>query len=441
MAEVSAPELLGVIDVMQNILQRGREMQKRPAQGQLAASSDDPAKALEAVHGASILAVTPCRTFSIRTVDLLRHAGTKCLGDLASASHDRSIIRSSLRAELLRQVQRKHLEAQMAHRAALNMAIAEGTSSLHSIGDGGVSPTSVTASDHGLNSKTSKGQGGGGGARKVGKIRRGSTASQLAASGDGMGAGSLPGGPGAVDGSSSAKPRLPQLPSLAQPAPRPPPRVNPSASAPVLRHTTGAPRPRTPSVPLTSGGLGGDMRASSTSLLPPTTRTPGQLALARTLARAHNLDATLKRIDTAPTPAMLRSLSETFCAHEADSGASSDPSAGSQESRYLALSGSGSGVSNGATSSVEGARRLPHRPGQGAYDTMWTPSRVDLGGDREAGSSSGVKSSGRRPSGPSAAVLEMTDGDPSAFAQLEATLEDLMRQEPKTAKMTRFDST
>ena len=124
LAEVKAPELLCLIDVMQALLQRGREAQdSKGHQGggvrrahipgvTTLASPLQPGSGLGAKHGASVITTTPCRALRLRTEQLLRHAGPEALLELASNAHDRSIIRSSLRTELLRQTQRKRLKAQ-----------------------------------------------------------------------------------------------------------------------------------------------------------------------------------------------------------------------------------------------------------------------------------------------------------------------------------------
>ena len=109
---------------MQALLQRGREAQdSKGHQGggvrrahipgvTTLASPLQPGSGLGAKHGASVITTTPCRALRLRTEQLLRHAGPEALLELASNAHDRSIIRSSLRTELLRQTQRKRLNAQ-----------------------------------------------------------------------------------------------------------------------------------------------------------------------------------------------------------------------------------------------------------------------------------------------------------------------------------------
>ena len=128
LAEVGAPELLGVIDVLQALLDRGRKLAaathraaaaaaapgsaplccaKAGSAAITAAASALAAEPLGGVHRASVTAHGKCRTLLLPTAELIRHLGTEALAELAAVAHDRSIIRSSLRTEAMRQRQRE----------------------------------------------------------------------------------------------------------------------------------------------------------------------------------------------------------------------------------------------------------------------------------------------------------------------------------------------
>ena len=497
MAEIQAPELCGIIDVMLSVLQRGREVQslapppRRAAAVGLAADTPFERDSFAARHGASVLAVTGCRTLKLRTVDVLRHAGPSALVDLAGAAHDRSIIRSSLRAELLRQAQRKHASQMGA--SYRNLASDGGSGSSSSSSSGALSPTSVTASQPDMR-RNGRGEGERKNSRKS-STRRPSTSSSMSSSVSSMPSVQSWDAAGAAAGGGN-KPRRPQLPSLPQPAPPPPPRfpevaiarvstadastgdrkslhsssLHSSATAPLLRTETALPRTPSLLLPLGAGGSTGSRVMASSSLLPPAMGTPSQVANVRNQARAHNLSSTLRRIDKQPTPTLLQSLSETYSAyggscdgaHPADAYPSSHPAAyqydgeaggggahgcGNRETgspacsltRSFSHDPSGGGRDSGAAPDGrmgDDARR--QQPGEKAlYASIWSQPHPSAGISGRGFGGAGARSVAQ----PSGAAVSLADGEGPRedLAALSSTLDGLLRTAP-AIKMARFDS-
>ena len=391
MAEVSAPELLGIIDVMTSLLQRGREVQQRTAATAATTTSSSAADAADAatatvaaaaaaagpsfgaVHGASVIATAPCRVMRLRTSDVLRHAGPLCLGELSRAAYDRSIVRSSLRVELLRQAQRQRMLSMGAQYRTVTAAATTGAMGPRAggLGGGGLSTSdaSAAAAQPGGKKQRRQPRRQGGGA--------GTTPSRPPTSGGGGGPASNP-----------AAPPRPQLPVLPQPAPPAPPRPGALSAGPVPLSDGGgggggAAMPQSSSAatgralglgsrPSTSSLLGGSFSSSfsspallahtsrslpallpppslpgtpggrlstpfrimaNPSLLPPTVGTPAQLAHAKTAVRAHNLTTARRLLE--------RSGREAGGSHGGSRGGSRG--GGRSGSRSSGRSGVGSG--------------------------------------------------------------------------------------------------
>lgn len=140
-AFISAPEVIGVIDLLDALLVCGRrapytvpdclnlrpttpvvevrrlglQTPERPTSVASVALCKDPEGDLSvtAFHGASVYAASATESVLIPTAAIVRHVGAAALSNLANAAFDRKIVRRALRSELQAQVAKERQERKL----------------------------------------------------------------------------------------------------------------------------------------------------------------------------------------------------------------------------------------------------------------------------------------------------------------------------------------
>ena len=373
MALVHAVELLGLVDVMQGLLQQGRQAREQAACNRAGGGTGGGVGAGAAaqqhgVHQGSVIAASPCQTLLLRTEDVMRYAGSQALVELAAAAYERGIVRSALRAEMLRQAQRQRLEtlssSYRAHLSALSeppnpvgalraapsaaailrtaeeppptavssrrtpsrrparrmpppppsssssSSLLQASSELrHSLSTGALLPP--------LPQPAPAPPPRGGGAHVAGGAATAGAPSSLPPPSSPQ-VGASPGSDGRASTADGWRSRYPPTASSLA--------ASLAASAPQLRHSL-AQSLRLPAAlaPLGAGGVQGDAqpRMMHAAVLAPAVGTPYQVDRARSHARAHNLARSLSALEP-PSSSLLASLAETFCTHDAAATATED---------------------------------------------------------------------------------------------------------------------